>query len=153
MTIEDEVFVGHDVMFINDRFPRATTDTGGWVTAAVRLETRTHIPDDDRAGSDHRAFADGDPAQNGVRSDRRTLAYPRTAAYRRDRRAGANYRRPKRSKVLLLASVPSQHPPPANCGAAFTVGIPRLQVLCFSLLPLPEVRLIHALNDSSLAFD
>jgi acetyltransferase-like isoleucine patch superfamily enzyme len=26
--IEDEVFVGHGVMFINDRFPRATTDDG-----------------------------------------------------------------------------------------------------------------------------
>src|SRR3954464_3473871 len=26
VTIEDEVFVGHGVMFINDRFPRATTD-------------------------------------------------------------------------------------------------------------------------------
>jgi UDP-3-O-[3-hydroxymyristoyl] glucosamine N-acyltransferase len=25
VTIEDEVFVGHGVMFINDRFPRATT--------------------------------------------------------------------------------------------------------------------------------
>lgn len=28
VSIEDEVFVGHGVMFINDRFPRATTDTG-----------------------------------------------------------------------------------------------------------------------------
>ena len=28
MTIEDEVFVGHGVMFINDRFPRATADNG-----------------------------------------------------------------------------------------------------------------------------
>ena len=26
--IEDEVFVGHGVLFINDRFPRATTGTG-----------------------------------------------------------------------------------------------------------------------------
>ena len=26
--IADEVFVGHGVMFINDRFPRATTDAG-----------------------------------------------------------------------------------------------------------------------------
>jgi len=26
--IEDEVFIGHGVMFINDRFPRATTDDG-----------------------------------------------------------------------------------------------------------------------------
>jgi acetyltransferase-like isoleucine patch superfamily enzyme len=26
VTIEDEVFIGHGVMFINDRFPRATSD-------------------------------------------------------------------------------------------------------------------------------
>ena len=26
VTIEDEVFVGHGVMFINDRYPRATSD-------------------------------------------------------------------------------------------------------------------------------
>ena len=28
VTIEDEVFIGHGVMFINDRYPRATTDVG-----------------------------------------------------------------------------------------------------------------------------
>jgi UDP-2-acetamido-3-amino-2,3-dideoxy-glucuronate N-acetyltransferase len=28
VTIEDEVFVGHGVMFINDKFPAATTDSG-----------------------------------------------------------------------------------------------------------------------------
>ena len=28
VTIEDEVFVGHGVMFVNDKFPRATTDSG-----------------------------------------------------------------------------------------------------------------------------
>ncbi len=28
VTIEDEVFVGHGVMFINDREPRATTESG-----------------------------------------------------------------------------------------------------------------------------
>lgn len=28
VTIEDEVFVGHGVMFINDRYPRATADSG-----------------------------------------------------------------------------------------------------------------------------
>jgi UDP-2-acetamido-3-amino-2,3-dideoxy-glucuronate N-acetyltransferase len=28
VTIEDEVFVGHNVSFINDRFPRATTESG-----------------------------------------------------------------------------------------------------------------------------
>jgi len=28
VTIHDEAFIGHGVMFINDRFPRATTDEG-----------------------------------------------------------------------------------------------------------------------------
>ena len=28
VTIEDEVFIGHGVMFINDKYPRATTDSG-----------------------------------------------------------------------------------------------------------------------------
>jgi UDP-3-O-[3-hydroxymyristoyl] glucosamine N-acyltransferase len=28
VTIEDEVFVGHNVTFINDAFPRATTEDG-----------------------------------------------------------------------------------------------------------------------------
>lgn len=28
VTIEDEVFIGHSVIFINDRFPRATTTSG-----------------------------------------------------------------------------------------------------------------------------
>jgi len=32
VTIEDEVFVGHGVMFTNDRFPRATTDDGNLQT-------------------------------------------------------------------------------------------------------------------------
>jgi acetyltransferase-like isoleucine patch superfamily enzyme len=28
VTIEDEVFVGHGVMFVNDKYPRATTEDG-----------------------------------------------------------------------------------------------------------------------------
>ena len=34
VTIEDEVFVGHNVTFINDRFPRATNDDGALQTDA-----------------------------------------------------------------------------------------------------------------------
>lgn len=34
VTIEDEVFIGHGVMFTNDLFPRATTATGGLQTDA-----------------------------------------------------------------------------------------------------------------------
>lgn len=34
VTIEDEVFVGHGVMFINDRYPRATAGSGELQTEA-----------------------------------------------------------------------------------------------------------------------
>ncbi len=34
VTIEDEVFVGHGVMFTNDLYPQATTDSGGLQTEA-----------------------------------------------------------------------------------------------------------------------
>ena len=34
VTIEDEVFIGHGVMFINDKYPRATTQGGGLQTEA-----------------------------------------------------------------------------------------------------------------------
>jgi acetyltransferase-like isoleucine patch superfamily enzyme len=49
VTIEDEVFVGHGVMFINDRFPHATTDTGevqqraDWQLEATRVCRRASI--------------------------------------------------------------------------------------------------------------
>lgn len=33
VTLEDEVFIGHGVMFTNDLFPRATTDSGALQTA------------------------------------------------------------------------------------------------------------------------
>ena len=34
VTLEDEVFIGHGVIFINDRFPRATTEKGTLQTEA-----------------------------------------------------------------------------------------------------------------------
>jgi acetyltransferase-like isoleucine patch superfamily enzyme len=34
VTIEDNVFIGHGVMFINDKFPRATNEDGGLQTEA-----------------------------------------------------------------------------------------------------------------------
>lgn len=43
VTIEDDVFVGHGVMFINDRYPRATNGDGqlqseaDWVVAPTRV--------------------------------------------------------------------------------------------------------------------
>ena len=47
--IEDEVFVGHGVMFVNDRTPRATTDDGNlatdedWTLLPVVVERRAAI--------------------------------------------------------------------------------------------------------------
>lgn len=47
--IEDEVFVGHGVMFTNDRYPRATTDTGelqsdaDWELLRTRVGRRASI--------------------------------------------------------------------------------------------------------------
>lgn len=49
VTIEDEVFIGHGVMFINDRYPRATTDTGAlqgesdWQVVPTRVERGASI--------------------------------------------------------------------------------------------------------------
>ena len=42
VTIEDEVFIGHGVMFTNDRYPRATNEDGSPQTEAdwTLLETR-----------------------------------------------------------------------------------------------------------------
>ncbi len=41
--IEDEVFVGHGVMFTNDRFPRATTETGDLQSDADWQLLRTRV--------------------------------------------------------------------------------------------------------------
>jgi UDP-2-acetamido-3-amino-2,3-dideoxy-glucuronate N-acetyltransferase len=49
VTIEDEVFIGHGVVFINDRFPRATAPGGGlqtekdWVCVPTRVKKRATI--------------------------------------------------------------------------------------------------------------
>jgi len=49
VTIEDEVFIGHGVTFINDRFPRATTPDGGlqteadWQCVPTRVKRRAAI--------------------------------------------------------------------------------------------------------------
>ena len=41
--IEDEVFIGHGVMFTNDRFPRATNPSGELQTEADWAMERTYI--------------------------------------------------------------------------------------------------------------
>ena len=43
VTIEDEVFIGHGVMFINDKFPRATTEDGSLQTEADWVCTPTVV--------------------------------------------------------------------------------------------------------------
>jgi acetyltransferase-like isoleucine patch superfamily enzyme len=49
VVIEDEVFVGHGVMFINDRFPRATAEDGkpqgpaDWKVESTRVCRRASI--------------------------------------------------------------------------------------------------------------
>lgn len=49
VTIEDEVFIGHGVMFINDKYPRATTDGGApqseadWVCVPTVIKKRASI--------------------------------------------------------------------------------------------------------------
>ena len=49
VTIEDNVFIGHGVMFINDRLPRATTETGelqgpnDWILERTCVRKRASI--------------------------------------------------------------------------------------------------------------
>ncbi len=49
VTIEDEVFIGHGVMFINDKYPRATTEGGtlqseaDWSVTPTLIKKRASI--------------------------------------------------------------------------------------------------------------
>jgi acetyltransferase-like isoleucine patch superfamily enzyme len=49
VTIEDEVFVGHGVMFINDKYPRATAESGNlqteadWKVVATLIKRRASL--------------------------------------------------------------------------------------------------------------
>lgn len=49
VTIEDEAFIGHGVMFINDRYPKATTDSGSlqseedWACIPTLIKKRASI--------------------------------------------------------------------------------------------------------------
>ena len=49
VTIEDECFIGHGVMFINDKYPRATTESGrpqtedDWSVEPTRVGRRASI--------------------------------------------------------------------------------------------------------------
>jgi acetyltransferase-like isoleucine patch superfamily enzyme len=49
VTVEDEVFIGHGVQFINDKYPRATTPDGSlqserdWTVEPIRVERGASI--------------------------------------------------------------------------------------------------------------
>jgi UDP-2-acetamido-3-amino-2,3-dideoxy-glucuronate N-acetyltransferase len=49
VTIEDEAFIGHGVMFINDKYPRSTTESGGlqteadWKVVPILIKRRASI--------------------------------------------------------------------------------------------------------------
>ena len=49
VTVEDEVFIGHGVMFINDKYPRATTSNGelqsetDWICVPTLVKRRASI--------------------------------------------------------------------------------------------------------------
>src|SRR3982750_4005377 len=51
VTIEDDVFIGHGVMFINDSFPRATTGSGALQTEADWKVERTIVSKGSSIGS------------------------------------------------------------------------------------------------------
>src|SRR5947209_3843920 len=51
VTVEDNVFIGHGVTFINDSYPRATTDGGGLQTEADWKVERTLIKKGASVGS------------------------------------------------------------------------------------------------------
>src|SRR6266581_143529 len=67
--IEDEVFVGHGVLFINDRFPRATTDEGASKTDDDWTLLRTVVERGASLGS-------GVVVLGGVRIGARALVVP-----------------------------------------------------------------------------
>ena len=49
VTVEDNVFIGHGVMFINDRYPRSTSEDGGlqtevdWVVIPTKVKKNASI--------------------------------------------------------------------------------------------------------------
>ena len=43
VTIEDQVFIGHGVMFINDSYPRATTATGELQTGSDQAQSDARL--------------------------------------------------------------------------------------------------------------
>ena len=66
VTIEDNVFVGHGVMFINDSYPRATTATGGLQTEADWHVERTVVKKGASIGSGATVLANTCIGENAI---------------------------------------------------------------------------------------
>jgi acetyltransferase-like isoleucine patch superfamily enzyme len=66
VTIEDNVFVGHGVMFINDLYPRATTAGGGLQTEADWKVERTVVKKGASIGSGATILANTTIGENAI---------------------------------------------------------------------------------------
>ncbi|MGC2446090.1 MAG: acyltransferase [Candidatus Sulfotelmatobacter sp.] len=66
VTIEDNVFIGHGVMFINDSYPRATTAGGGLQTEADWKVERTVIKKGASVGSGTTILAKVTVGENAI---------------------------------------------------------------------------------------
>ncbi len=66
MTIEDNVFIGHGVMFINDSYPRATVEGGGLQTEADWKVERTVIKKGASLGSGATILANVTVGENAI---------------------------------------------------------------------------------------
>lgn len=66
VTIEDNVFIGHGVMFINDIYPRATTAKGGLQTEADWHVERTVIKQGASIGSGATILANISIGENAI---------------------------------------------------------------------------------------
>src|SRR5258707_10920869 len=66
VAIEDDVFIGHGVMFINDLYPRATAPTGGLQTEADWRVERTVVKKGASIGSGATILANTCIGENAI---------------------------------------------------------------------------------------
>jgi acetyltransferase-like isoleucine patch superfamily enzyme len=66
VTIEDNVFIGHNVVFINDSYPRATTEEGGLQTEADWKVERTVVKKGASIGSGCTILANVTIGENAI---------------------------------------------------------------------------------------
>jgi acetyltransferase-like isoleucine patch superfamily enzyme len=66
VVIEDQVFIGHGVMFINDSYPRATTAEGGLQTEAEWKVERTVIKKGASIGSGVTILSNTNVGENAI---------------------------------------------------------------------------------------